>query len=600
VRNIKWPWKSNVFVSLLAYFTGNWAGIRELDFREVATINAFLEGQEDLGEAYQLPENAGRIFQGSIFLGDGFLLTDDEAQRMIAADPRNSDVIFPAINGQELNNNPDQAPSRKIINFFDWDMEEAEAYEQPFHRVEEKVKPERLAQKDKGDRDYWWRFLRPRRDLYSRIEGHDRCFVATRTTKFLNFSASPTNRVFLDSLYVFTGDQWQDYAVLQSTLHEVWARKYSGALKQDLRYSPRDCFETFPFPADSAGLESIGETYHEHRRQLMLKMQLGLTKTYNLFHDPNLSPEVVEKASKQNAGIAAEAYQDILKLRNLHRQMDEAVLAAYGWHEDSSNRGPAIDLRHDFYEVDYLPENDRTRYTIHPDARGEILKRLLLLNHERYEEEVKQGLHARKGKKKPAAIATPLAAQDDLFGDMVLAPPLPAVAATHIQNDLANLPDGDWARTTTNEVDDEIAVLAAVLKALAGPAPAREVRLADLLAIEPRLLTPSLTGEEAKHWKRLIGPEAEPLDKSVTQLQPSANHAWGAALRQLRGNGRLVVDETNQIWGPGAGLDVYVTEGLWPEGRVRMVFEVLRKRGADVIVQTLPETVRDWFDARAA
>ena len=66
--------------------------------------------------------------------------------------------------------------------------------------------------------------------------------------------------------------------------------------------------------------------------------------------------------------------------------MDNAVLAAYGWHEPSDD-GPAIDLYHDFYEVDYLPENDRTRYTIHPDARRELLTRLLLLNHKRYAEE---------------------------------------------------------------------------------------------------------------------------------------------------------------------------------------------------------------------
>lgn len=52
------------------------------------------------------------------------------------------------------------------------------------------------------------------------------------------------------------------------------------------------------------------------------------------------------------------------------------------------------------YEVDYLPENDRIRYTIHPDARKEVLKRLLLLNHERYEEELKQGLHKKKDAEK--------------------------------------------------------------------------------------------------------------------------------------------------------------------------------------------------------
>ena len=87
-----------------------------------------------------------------------------------------------------------------------------------------------------------------------------------------------------------------------------------------------------------------------------------------------------------------EAIQGILILRELHVQMDEAVLDAYGWND--------IEMRHDFYEVDYLPENDRVRYTIHPEARKEILKRLLQLNHERYAEEVAAGLHDKKGSKK--------------------------------------------------------------------------------------------------------------------------------------------------------------------------------------------------------
>ena len=135
----------------------------------------------------------------------------------------------------------------------------------------------------------------------------------------------------------------------------------------------------------------------------MLQMQLGLTKTYNLFHDPKLSPEVVAKASKQDADVAAEAYSGLLRLRELHREMDEAVLAAYGWHEPTDD-GPPIDLRHDFYEVDYLPENDRVRYTIHPDARRELLKRLLLLNHKRHAEEVEAGKHEKtKATKEKAA-----------------------------------------------------------------------------------------------------------------------------------------------------------------------------------------------------
>jgi hypothetical protein len=68
------------------------------------------------------------------------------------------------------------------------------------------------------------------------------------------------------------------------------------------------------------------------------------------------------------------AVQDIEHLRKLHKTMDETVLKAYGWTN--------INLAHNFYEVDYLPENDHVRYTISPDARKEVLKRLLKLNHE--------------------------------------------------------------------------------------------------------------------------------------------------------------------------------------------------------------------------
>jgi hypothetical protein len=188
-------------------------------------------------------------------------------------------------------------------------------------------------------------------------------------------------------------------------------------MKTDQRYTPSDCFENYPFPHKlnqlvENKLETLGESYHEHRRQLMLGMQLGLTKTYNLFHSQGIQADKVNAQDKQVAALIKylektpgtislnEAIQGILKLRELHVQMDEAVLEAYGWRFDSAQR-PDIQLRHDFYEVDYLPENDRIRYTIHPDARKEVLKRLLELNHKIHAEEVKAGLWDKKkaGKK---------------------------------------------------------------------------------------------------------------------------------------------------------------------------------------------------------
>ena len=262
------------------------------------------------------------------------------------------------------------------------------------------MKPERLAHKEQALRDKWWLFKRPTTELYSRIRHLKLCFAVTRVTKYLNFSSAPTNFIFTDRLYVLTSDRWDLYLIVQSTIHEIWARKYSGSLKQDLNYSPTECFVTYPFPTDlwqtaNPTLATIGEQYHEYRRSLMLHLWLGLTDIYNLFHNRNLSPCIIAKISGK-PDEAELGYQGILELRKLHRELDEAVLSAYGWID--------LNLGHDFHEVETLPENDRVRYTISPEARKELLKRLLALNHQRAaEEKAKVPVKAEKAGKGKAA-----------------------------------------------------------------------------------------------------------------------------------------------------------------------------------------------------
>ena len=82
-------------------------------------------------------------------------------------------------------------------------------------------------------------------------------------------------------------------------------------MKDDINYSPSDCFETFPFPdrwEDSAELEETGKEYYESRGSLMVRNNEGMTRTYNRFHDPN------------------EPNPEITELRALHASMDRAVL----------------------------------------------------------------------------------------------------------------------------------------------------------------------------------------------------------------------------------------------------------------------------------
>ena len=411
VRGIKWPGVANLVVSLVSVHRGEWKGTRSLDGHPVEKISAFFEDSEDCAQPSNLGENADNVFQGSIFLGDGFLLTHAKANNLISQFPRNAEVISPIINGQELNNNPDQTPGRSIINFRDWPIEKARRYEEPFRVVETEVKPYRESpeQKDETAKRKWWLFKRPTIQIYNRIEMLPRCFAAAATTKYLNFSEALTNRIFANTIYVLTTDRWDHYAVVQSTIHEVWARKYSGALETRLRYSPSDCFETFAFPAGqwqtpNPDLALIGERYHEHRRDLMLRLWLGLTDIYNLFHATDLEARLATlhakraKSADWRNDVPAEhrplagsltpeqAHAAILELRALHRSLDQAVLTAYVWHQPGPD-GPAINLAHDFQQVETLPENDRTRYTITPQARKDLLTRLLKLNHQRAAEE---------------------------------------------------------------------------------------------------------------------------------------------------------------------------------------------------------------------
>ncbi len=411
LRGIKWPGRANLVVSLVSVHRGAWRGRHILDGQEVQTITAFFEAEADAGEPKCLGENADRIFQGSIFLGDGFLLTPEEAESLIRDSASNQDVIQGIINGHELNNHPSQTPSRRIINFGEWDIDRARQFSLPFRRVEELVRPIRAEDNMKSRREKWWQFGSTASSLYAGLDGLGHCFAAARTTKYLSFSACPTDWVFSDALYVFTTDRWDLYTVVQSTLHEMWARKYSGALKQDLRYSPSKCFDTFAFPngllqtADT-GLFAVGQGYHEHRRSLMLSLWLGLTDVYNLFHSREIEAELkvhfAARAKKDPRGLSIppehrerslaftydQALAGMLELRRLHVALDNAVRDAYGWQ--------SLDLQHDFYEVDTLPENDRVRYTISSATRKEVLKRLLALNHER-------------AKAEQAAVAPPVA-----------------------------------------------------------------------------------------------------------------------------------------------------------------------------------------------
>ncbi|MYB88505.1 MAG: ATP phosphoribosyltransferase regulatory subunit [Proteobacteria bacterium] len=394
--NEPWPGSAAVVTSRVHIYKGDWCAIRSLIGRPVRHISAYLSSKEDWSPK-RLKANEGKAFIGSLLNGIGFVLDESEAKKLISEDSKYSEVIFPYLNGQDLNRHPEQKHSRWAINFWDWPESRAQQYTKAMQMVLVRVKPHRdqVNASKKKVREKWWLYEASAKELYHTIgrghffekhpEGWDakaparsRVLALTRVSKTLAFSFVSSEQIFSEQTVIFPSNRGSDFALLQSNIHAVFAWQHSSRMKNDLRYGPSDALGPFPFPIDllnmsSIDLEALGEHFHQERIVIMRADQIGLTKLYNRFHND------------------AERDLRIAKLRVLQREIDDGVAYAYGWDD--------IDLKHGFHELPYLPKNDRVRFTISEAARAEVLRRLSELNRQRYQEEVARGLHGAKIKK---------------------------------------------------------------------------------------------------------------------------------------------------------------------------------------------------------
>jgi len=278
---------------------------------------------------------------------------------LIRKDSRNQKRIFPYLGGEELNDDPEQKPHRYVINFGTLTLEEASAWPDLLKIVEARVKPERDKHSNneiaRRQKEFWWRYRSDTPRLREAVAGRARCLANSQVSSHLCMAWQPTDRVFSHALNVFADDRDGFFAVMQSRVHEVWARFFGSSMKDDLRYTASDCFVTFPFPAgweSNTALTDLGARYHAHRAAMMArtidtKRPEGLTATYNRFHDVN------------------ERAPDVPTLRALHAAIDRAVLDAYRWDDVR----PTYDFRAQL--------DERVRYTWDDGTRDEVLARLL-------------------------------------------------------------------------------------------------------------------------------------------------------------------------------------------------------------------------------
>jgi type II restriction/modification system DNA methylase subunit YeeA len=387
-----------------------------LDDSEVAGIYADLTAGDglDLTQAQRLEENLNVSFKGAEKSGT-FEILGDEARKWLALpNPHskpNSDVLKPWANGQDIAKRPSDT---WIVDFgVSISVEAASLYEKPFEHAIKHVKPEREKNNDRGRRENWWRFGRNGVDMRSACQGLQRFIVTPRVAKhryfvWLHGLASPDSRLCIISRADDT-----TFGLLSSRQHEVWslANASMHGVGNDPTYNNASCFETFPFPKnltlrDTAGWGWSGpiSEAQPHEGQASPGSPCGTKPSLSYINKPSppcMADEIIaaniataarylnelrenwlnpkewvdwvitpeeEKAGFPKRPVAKPGHEADLKKRTLtnlynarpawldlaHKQLDQAVAAAYGW-------------------TDYTPEM--------PDE--EILRRLLALNLER-------------------------------------------------------------------------------------------------------------------------------------------------------------------------------------------------------------------------
>ena len=397
--DLAWPGTAGVTISPCILFNGKWNGTFVLSDRRVEGISSYLEEETTDDEPYQLKRNEGIASIGTYVNGSGFIIDVTLSEEFINADSKSKEIIQPYLTAQDINQSETASPSRYIINFNDMPLEVAKRYRLPFAHVVTTVKPQRDKLTRQIHEECFWKHWDRREAIYERIRKMQRVIVAGRVSKHHVFSFADPSWLISDGVVIFLRADYAFFGVLQSSIHNEWVQRYKTTMRLDTNYSVSRCFLTYPLPeaSDNEVMRNLilsGEAYYKIRCEIAGKNKDGLTSIYNKFHDYD------------------DKSDDIASLRSSQKEMDYAVIKAYGWN--------SINLEHGFHET-----KRGLRYSVSDKARKQILRKLVQLNHERYEEEQRQGLHeelkAKKGKlrfnKKSSSIASdtldlPLAAED--------------------------------------------------------------------------------------------------------------------------------------------------------------------------------------------
>lgn len=354
-KDLKWPGSAAVFVTYLNVIKGGYQSLRQLNGKWVEKIGPRLL-PESSQEPYELAVNSSLCFKGSELLGN-FFLSDDEAAEMRKNNPNLASVILPFIGGQNLTSSVAIEPDRWVVFFRDWSLD----YCQQNYREALELLKNRFAHSvdDAPKRKNWWQFHRHRSVIYDAMKDLQSVLIRPYTSNMCWFEFGENDWVYSNAVVVVLSDEEEVWGILNSSIHELHTYAYATRMKTDIRYIPSACFGYFPLPEKSRSsvIFTSAKQYSEYREKVRLTKKWNLRELYKNFHNPDFDNEAV------------------VRLRGMHVDLDKTVAEAYGWSD--------ISLNHGFHET-----SQGLRFTLAESARLVVLQRLLVLNHQRHQEEI--------------------------------------------------------------------------------------------------------------------------------------------------------------------------------------------------------------------
>ena len=326
----------------------------ELGTRTASAINPDLSIGLNIRECRPLNANSKMAYTGMYPLGDGFIISPDEAlDRAINAS--GSPILKAFYTASDLTRKP---RGFSIIDFYPLSENEARNSSSALYQhLLLNVKPVRAVNPVEERRRNWWLFTRPIPDLRAALSTLGQFIAVPRTAKHFTFQFIDSGAIVDTTVVAIAHDDPFVLGVLSSQIHKVWALKSGGTLEDRPRYQHASTFKPFPFPANvpeplKDKIRAEAEALDALRKRVLAEHDdLTLTKLYNVLE------------ALREGRVLSEAERDmhdrglVTLIRQHHDAIDLHVGEAYRWPAELSDE--------------------------------EILTRLVALNKERAAEEAK-------------------------------------------------------------------------------------------------------------------------------------------------------------------------------------------------------------------